>query len=102
IGARRRFSMLAVGQAQFLNSSAIQRRIKVLILRVAVLARTLNWSKTGRDVSGVGMSFEFTDRLFPKIMALELGLLKKVSLPFGVGTVRRCQKPGCRCLPVKI
>jgi len=48
------------------------------------------------------MSFEFTDRLFPKIMALELGLLKKVSLPFGVGTVRRCQKPGCRCLPVKI
>ncbi|PYJ49018.1 MAG: hypothetical protein DME85_01060 [Verrucomicrobia bacterium] len=66
---------------------------------MAVLARTLNWSKTGRDFSGVGTSFEFTDRLFPKIMALELGLLKKVSLPFGVDlfAVARSQAVGvCR------
>src|SRR5438552_3550476 len=100
----RRFRKNQLGQLLLENGFAIRRLTywTTLLFPVAVLARTLNWSKTGRDFSGVGTSFEFADRLFPKIMAFELGLLKKVSLPFGVGTVRRCQKPGCRCLPVKI
>ena len=97
----RRFRKNQLGQLLLENGFAIRRLTywTTLLFPVAVLARTLNWSKTGRDFSGVGTSFEFTDRLFPKIMALELGLLKKVSLPFGVDlfAVARSQAVGvCR------
>jgi len=46
------------------------------------LARTLGGSKTGRDFESAETSF--MHRFFARIMALELGLLRNVSLPFGV------------------
>lgn len=54
-----------------------------LLFPLAVLARTLRVSKEGRD-------FDNSERgaghfLFAKIMALELQLIKWISLPFGVG-----------------
>lgn len=51
-----------------------------LLFPLAVAARTLGGSKTGRDFS----SPQLTNYLFGKIMSLELELLRKVSLPFGV------------------
>jgi hypothetical protein len=38
----------------------------------------------GRDFPEAGTSPSFIDRLFAKTMAIELGLLRKISLPFGV------------------
>ena len=56
---------------------------------LAILARTLGGSKMGRD-------FESTDswsqRLLGQVMALELRLLRKVSLPFGVALLAVARK----------
>jgi SAM-dependent methyltransferase len=53
-----------------------------LLFPLAVLARTLGGSETGRDFESAETSF--MHRFFRWIMALELGLLRNVSLPFGV------------------
>jgi hypothetical protein len=55
-----------------------------LLFPLAVLARTLGGSKMGRDFPATGKKLGFTNYLFAKIMSLELGLLKKISFPFGV------------------
>jgi SAM-dependent methyltransferase len=49
---------------------------------LAVAARTFGGSKMGRDFEAEGASF--TQRAFTRIMGLELQLLRKTSLPFGV------------------
>jgi SAM-dependent methyltransferase len=49
---------------------------------LAIAARTLGGSKMGRDFETEGASF--TQRAFARIMALELRLLRNISLPFGV------------------
>lgn len=55
-----------------------------LLFPLAVLARSLGWSRTGRDFNSSGTSFGFADYLFAKTMSLERSFLKRLSLPFGV------------------
>ncbi len=55
-----------------------------LLFPLAVLARTLGWSSTGRDFDSPGTSSGLADYLLAKTMSLERGLLRRLSLPFGV------------------
>src|SRR5438874_7403273 len=57
---------------------------------LAVAARTLGGSKMGRDFETEGTSF--SDRVLSQIMALELRLLRNVSLPFGVALLAVARK----------
>ena len=57
---------------------------------LAIAARTLGGSKMGRDFETEGASF--TQRAFTRIMALELHLLRKTSLPFGVALLAVARK----------
>ncbi len=57
---------------------------------LAVAARTLGGSKMGRDFERAGGSF--SDRVLSQIMALELRLLRNVSLPFGVALLAVARK----------
>jgi ubiquinone/menaquinone biosynthesis C-methylase UbiE len=57
---------------------------------LAVAARTLGGSKMGRDFETEGMSF--TQQTLAGIMALELNLLRKISLPFGVALIAVVRK----------
>lgn len=57
---------------------------------LAIAARTLGGSKMGRDFEAEGASF--TQKLFARIMALELHLLRKISLPFGVALLAVARK----------
>jgi SAM-dependent methyltransferase len=65
-----------------------------LLFPLAVLARTLGGSSTGRDFDSAANSF--MHRLFSQTMALELGLLRKVSLPFGVALFAAARKQAGR------
>ena len=65
-----------------------------LLFPLAVLARTFGASKMGRDFPAAGASLSLTDRLFAKTMAIELGLLRKISLPFGVALFAVAKKSG--------
>jgi ubiquinone/menaquinone biosynthesis C-methylase UbiE len=61
---------------------------------LAVMARTLGGSRMGRDFETTEVTFR--RRMFAQIMTLELGLLRKVSLPFGVallGVARKLALP---------
>src|ERR1700736_6500309 len=53
-----------------------------LLFPLAIAARTLGGSKMGRDFETAGASF--LQRVFSGIMALELRLLRNISLPVGV------------------
>lgn len=66
------------------NSFAIRRLTywTTLLFPLAIVARTLGRSKMGRDFDSAQTSL--THRFFGEIMAFELALLKKISLPFGV------------------
>src|SRR5437763_514356 len=57
---------------------------------LAVMARTFGGSKTGRDFETAEVSFP--RRVFAHIMALELRLLQRISLPFGVALLAVAQK----------
>jgi hypothetical protein len=57
---------------------------------LAVAARTLGGSKMGRDFETDKVSF--TQRMFTQVMALELHLLRKISLPFGVALLAVVRK----------
>ena len=63
-----------------------------LLFPLAVAARTLGGSKSGRDFESAETSF--SHRIFVKIMSFELALLKWVSLPFGVALFAVAQKEG--------
>jgi SAM-dependent methyltransferase len=54
-----------------------------LLFPLAVVARTFGGSTTGRDFETSEALFR--QRVFAYIMALELRLLRRISLPFGVG-----------------
>ncbi|HEV2046176.1 MAG TPA: class I SAM-dependent methyltransferase [Chthoniobacterales bacterium] len=66
------------------NGFAIRRLTywTTLLFPLAVIARTFGGSKMGRDFESVETSV--MHRFFARIMALELGLVRKISLPFGV------------------
>jgi len=57
---------------------------------LAVAARTLGGSKMGRDFETGKASL--TQRVFTRVMALELKLLRKISLPFGVALLAVARK----------
>jgi SAM-dependent methyltransferase len=57
---------------------------------LAVAARTLGGSKMGRDFETDKASF--TQRMFTRVMALELYLLRKISMPFGVALLAVARK----------
>ena len=57
---------------------------------LAVVARTFGGSKMGRDFETAEVSFP--RRVFAHIMALELRLLQRISLPFGVALLAVAQK----------
>jgi SAM-dependent methyltransferase len=57
---------------------------------LAIAARTLGGSKMGRDFETEGASF--TQRAFTRIMMLELYLLRKIPLPFGVALLAVARK----------
>ncbi len=61
-----------------------------LLFPLAVLARTLGRSRTGRDFQATPAGLNHY--LFSKAMTLELALLKKVSLPFGVALFAVAEK----------
>jgi len=63
-----------------------------LLFPLAVIARTLGGSRTGRDFPATGRSTHFADQFFSKTMSVELSLLKKVSLPFGVALFATAEK----------
>jgi len=63
---------------------------KKWLFPLAVIARTLGGSTTGRDFDSAANSF--THRVFTQMMALELRLLRKVSLPFGVALFAAARK----------
>jgi SAM-dependent methyltransferase len=57
---------------------------------LAIAARTLGGSKMGRDFEAEGASF--TQRVFTRIMTLELYLFRKIPLPFGVALLAVARK----------
>jgi len=57
---------------------------------LAIAARTLGGSKMGRDFETAGASF--SQRVFGQIMALELRLLRNISLPVGVALLAVARK----------
>lgn len=91
----RRFRKKEVRSLLVENGFAIRRLTywTTFLFPLAVLARTLGGSKTGRDFPEVRTSFGLTGRLFAKIMVLELRLLKRFSLPFGVALFAVAEKP---------
>ena len=80
----RRFKKNEIRSVLAKNGFTIRRLTywTTLLFPLAVIARTFGGSKMGRDFESVETSF--IHRFFARIMALELGLLRKVSLPFGV------------------
>ena len=94
----RRFKKNEIQRLLLEDAFAIRRLTywTTLLFPLAVIARTLGGSTTGRDFNSAANSF--THRIFTQIMVLELGLLRKVSLPFGVAlfAVARKQAAGRR------
>ena len=80
----RRFRKNEIRSLLVENNFAIRRLTywTTLLFPLAIVARTLGGSKMGRDFESAETSL--THRFFGEIMALELALLRKVSLPFGV------------------
>jgi SAM-dependent methyltransferase len=91
-------------RALLTHNGFIIRRVTywtTLLFPLAVLARTLGASKTGRDFQTSGTSL--THRLFAKVMSLERAILRKVSLPFGVALLAVAQKKGSSTInPLKL
>lgn len=79
-----RFKRQEIKQLLLDNGLAIQQLTywTTLLFPLAVLARTLGGSARGRDFESPADSF--AQRFFSRIMAVELRLLTRTSLPFGV------------------
>ncbi len=91
----RRFTKKEIRSLLVANGFTIRRLTywTTLLFPLAVLARTLGGSKTGRDFESAETSLMY--RLLAKIMTLELGLLRYVSFPFGVALFAAARKPAC-------
>ncbi|PYL99178.1 MAG: hypothetical protein DMF19_13060 [Verrucomicrobia bacterium] len=87
-----RFSKNEIRQLLRDNGFAIRRLTywTTLLFPLAVIARTLGGSSTGRDFHSVADSLPH--RLFKRIMALELRLLERTSLPIGVALLATARK----------
>ena len=89
-----RFKKSEIRQLLRDNGFAIRRLTywTTLLFPLAVIARTLGGSSTGRDFNSAADSV--SHRLFQQIMALELRLLKRTSLPIGVALLAAARKQG--------
>lgn len=87
----RRFRKNEIRALLLENGFAIRRLTywTTLLFPLAVLARTLGGSKTGRDFQ---ISSGLTHHLFAQIMSIERSLLKRISLPFGVALFAVAEK----------
>jgi hypothetical protein len=87
-----RFSKNEIRQLLRDNGFAIRRLTywTTLLFPLAVIARTLGGSSTGRDFHSVADSL--SHRLFKHMMALEIRLLKRTSLPIGVALLAAARK----------
>jgi SAM-dependent methyltransferase len=87
-----RFSKSEIRQLLRDNGFAIRRLTywTTLLFPLAVIARTFGGSSTGRDFHSTADSLPH--RLFKRIMALELRLLKRTSLPIGVALLAAARK----------
>lgn len=65
-----------------------------LLFPLALLARTLGASKTGRDFPDEEKTGDRAGKLFGAIMSIELSLLKTIALPFGVALFAVAKKTG--------
>jgi SAM-dependent methyltransferase len=84
-------------RALLLENHFVIRRLTywtTLLFPLALLARTLGGSRTGRDFDSVGILSRFPDYFFGKTMSLERSLLKRFSLPFGVALFAVAKKRG--------
>ncbi|HWY51957.1 MAG TPA: class I SAM-dependent methyltransferase [Chthoniobacterales bacterium] len=88
----RRFRKREIRQLLLAQNFNIRRLTywTTFLFPLAVAARTLGGSKMGRDFETEGTSF--TQRTLGRIMALELDLLRKISLPFGVALLAVARK----------
>ena len=88
----RRFTKPEIRQLLEKQNFKIQRLTywTTFLFPLAIAARTLGGSKMGRDFEAEGASF--TQRLFTGVMALELRLLRNISLPFGVALLAVARK----------
>lgn len=82
----RRFRKPEVASLLTTNGFAIRRLTywTTLLFPLAIAARTLGTSTTGRDFHSETKSGKVTNPIFNLIMSFELGLLRHLSLPFGV------------------
>ena len=80
----RRFRKPELRELLVKNGFAIRRLTywTTLLFPLALVARTFGGSRMGRDFDLDKDSF--VQKLFLKVMGLEAGLLRKISLPFGV------------------
>jgi len=88
----RRFRKREIRQLLWKQNFKVQRLTywTTFLFPLAVAARTLGGSKMGRDFETDKTSF--TQRMFTLVMALELHLLRKMSLPFGVALLAVARK----------
>ena len=82
----RRFRKSKIGSLLSTHGFSIKRLTywTMLLSPLAILARTLGASRMGRDFPVEGERSSWFDPIFSAIMSVELQLLKKTSLPFGV------------------
>jgi SAM-dependent methyltransferase len=87
-----RFKKKEIRRLLLENGFAIRRLTywTTLLFPLAVIARTLGASTTGRDFDSAADSF--THRFFSQIMALELSVLKTTSLPIGIALLAAARK----------
>lgn len=64
-----------------------------LLFPLAVAARTLAGSQQGHDLHQQAGSRSFKNTLFSTVMDVELAILRRISLPFGVGIFLVARKP---------
>jgi len=82
----RRFRKPEIRRILTTNGFVIRRLTywTTFLFPLAVLARTFGASKMGRDFPAEKKANRSVDRLFGAVMSFEIGLLRTVSLPFGV------------------
>jgi len=88
----RRFRKPEIRQLLRKQNFRIQRLTywTTFLFPLAIVARTLGGSKMGRDFETEGASI--TQRALGVIMAFELRLLRKISMPFGVALLAVARK----------
>ena len=90
----RRFTKHEVRRLLIGSGFAIRRLTywTTLLFPVALAARTLGGSSTGRDFT-IATQVGLRNRILQQVMRFELALLRRISLPFGVALFGIAQRP---------